>query len=196
MPDGLPAFVLAATLVAMVPGADMALVTRQVLVGGTALARRTILGSCTGLLVHAAALAAGLSALLLASATAYTAVKWAGAAYLIWLGVQAIRSARTPAATPAATPRRAYLAGLLSTVLNPKPALFYVALVPQFVDRSAAVLPQALLLCGLHIAVSFVWLTAFAHLVHGARGAFRGTWVQRATGTVLVALGVRVALER
>ena len=92
--DQLLLFLPGSILVTVVPGADMALVMRQVFVGGTALAQRTIFGNLTGLVVHAAALAIGLSALLVASAEAYTVVKVAGAGYLIFLGVQALLSAR------------------------------------------------------------------------------------------------------
>lgn len=197
MPDGLAAFVAASVLVVVVPGADMALVTRQVLIGGPRLARRTILGNATGVLVHVVAMAVGLSALLVASATAYTAVKWAGAAYLIWLGIQSWRAARRPTAPPPPTaPRRAFAAGLVSTVLNPKPALFFLALVPQFLDRAHPVAPQVLLLGAIHLAVTVAWLTVYVQLVGRARAVFTSGWVQRATGAVLVALGVRVALER
>jgi threonine/homoserine/homoserine lactone efflux protein len=129
-PELLLPFLLASLLVTVVPGADMALVTRQVLVGGTRLAYRTIAGNLTGLLVHGLALAAGLSALIVASATAYTTVKLAGAVYLVWLGIQTIRASRRPPdldlGTAAAAPRHAFLQGLLSTVLNPKPALFFL----------------------------------------------------------------------
>jgi len=89
-------FLVGSVLVTVIPGADMALVTRQVLVGGPALAQRTILGNLTGLLVHGIALAAGLSALLVASATAYTVVTLAGAAYLVYLGAQALLASRHP----------------------------------------------------------------------------------------------------
>ena len=92
--DQLLLFLPGSILVTVVPGADMALVMRQVFVGGTALAQRTIFGNLTGLVVHAAALAIGLSALLVASAEAYAVVKIAGAAYLVYLGVQSLRSAR------------------------------------------------------------------------------------------------------
>jgi threonine/homoserine/homoserine lactone efflux protein len=203
-PDLLVPFLLVSLLVTVVPGADMALVTRQVLVGGPRLAQRTIAGNLTGLLVHGIALAAGLSALLVASATAYTTVKLLGAAYLVWLGVQAIRASRKPAdldlSTAGAAPRRAYLAGLLSTVLNPKPALFFLTFLPQFVDRDRDVLPQIFTLAAIHVVVGLVWLTAYAHLVHRARIVLTAprvkAWLERSTGAVLIALGVRVAVER
>src|SRR5918999_5722034 len=89
-PEILLPFLVASVLVTIIPGPDMALVTRQVLVGGPRLAQRTIFGNLTGLLVHGVALAAGLSALLVASAVAYNTVKLAGAVYLLFLGVQAL----------------------------------------------------------------------------------------------------------
>jgi len=202
-------FLAASILITVVPGADMALVTRQVLIGGPRLAQRTIFGNLTGICVHGAALAVGLSALLVASATAYTVVKLAGAAYLVWLGIQTIRAARRAApATPDAapdgagpiSPRRAFAQGLVSTVLNPKPALFFLTFLPQFIDRHEPVLSQTLFLTLVHVIVGLVWLTTYAYLVHGARQVltrdrFR-RWLERSTGAVLIALGVRVAVER
>jgi threonine/homoserine/homoserine lactone efflux protein len=175
-----------------------------VLVGGPALAQKTIFGNLTGILVHGVALAAGLSALLVASATAYTVVKLAGAAYLVYLGVQALLASRQPPSDgpPAgiAVPRRAFLAGLISTVLNPKPALFFLTFLPQFVDREAAVLPQTMTLAGIHVLVGLIWLTAYARLVQRARGLLTAprvkAWLERTTGAVLIAFGLRVAVER
>ena len=202
--DLLP-FLAASVLVTVVPGADMALVTRQVLRGGPRLADKTIAGNLTGLVVHGVALAAGLSALLVASATAYTVVKFAGAAYLCWLGAQTLLSARRRATAfelPAHVPSRraAFAQGLLSTVLNPKPALFFLTLVPQFVDEERAVLPQIGFLVGLHVLVGLVWLTLYARLVHRAHRVLTRSdvrrWLEGVTGAVLIALGIRVALER
>ncbi len=203
-PDVLFPFLVGSVLVTVVPGADMALVTRQVLVGGPSLAQRTIFGNLTGLLVHGVALAAGLSALLVASATAYTAVKLAGAAYLVYLGVQAlVASRRPPSDTPAAAlvaPRHAYLQGLISTVLNPKPALFFLTFLPQFVDRDRPVLPQTVTLAAIHVVVGLLWLSAYARLVDRARGLLTAprvrAWLERTTGAVLIAFGLRVAVER
>jgi len=202
--DVLLPFLVGSVLVTVIPGADMALVTRQVLVGGPALAQKTIFGNLTGLLVHGVALAAGLSALLVASATAYTAVKLAGAAYLVYLGVQALRASRRPPvdAHPAAVavPRRAFLQGLISTVLNPKPALFFLTFLPQFVNRDAPVLPQTLTLAAIHVVVGLIWLSAFARLIDRARGVLTAprfkAWLERTTGAVLIAFGLRVAVER
>jgi threonine/homoserine/homoserine lactone efflux protein len=220
-PGALVAFLVGSVLVTVIPGPDMALITRQVLVGGTALAQRTIFGNLTGLLVHGVALAAGLSALLVLSATAYTAVKLAGAAYLGYLGVQALWAARHRPAAPAslhASPgvppgraepaapvgrlpsRRAFLPGLVSTVLNPKPALFFLTFLPQFVDPRQPVLPQTSTLAAIHVLVGLVWLSVYARLVDRARGVLTAptvrAWLERTTGVVLLAFGVRVAVER
>jgi threonine/homoserine/homoserine lactone efflux protein len=216
-------FLAGSILITVVPGADMALVMRQVFLGGTALAQRTVLGNLSGLVVHAVALAAGLSALLAASAEAYTVVKLAGAAYLVFLGIQTLRSARRGEwANPAAdapsgdgpggasrangatrgvpSMRMAYVQGLVSTVLNPKPALLFLTYLPQFVDTTRAVLPQIAFLAGVHILVGLVWMTTYAHLVARAhrtltRPAVR-RWLEGATGTVLILLGLRVAVEQ
>ncbi len=207
--DQLLLFLSGSILVTVVPGADMALVMRQVFVGGTALAQRTIFGNLTGLVVHAAALAIGLSALLVASAEAYTVVKVAGAGYLIYLGLQALLAARRAGSSdpegvpvPSRVPsmRTAYLQGLISTVLNPKPALLFLTNLPQFEDETRPVLPQIAFLAGVHILVGLIWMTLYAHLVARAhRTLTRGDvrrWLEGATGVVLIALGLRVALER
>ena len=203
-------FLLGSVIVTVVPGADMALVTRQVLRGGRSLAHRTIAGNLAGLVVHGSACAAGLSALLLASATAYDAIRLAGAAYLIFLAVQAFRDRGHLAATAtdATAPRGRFdrltgaaTQGFVSTVLNPKPALFFLAFVPQFVDPdNGHVGLQVAFLTAIHIVIGAVWLTLYAAIVDRAATALARPRVrivlQRSLGAVLLALGLRVALER
>src|SRR5438477_3269447 len=198
----LPLFLLGSIVITIVPGPDMALITRQVVSRGRAAAQATIFGNLSGLVVHATALAAGLSALLVASAKAYTTIQLAGAAYLIYLGVQSLRQARrSAAAVPGAAAKKsgnAYLQGLISTVLNPKPALFFLSYLPQFVDRRHSVVLQVLLLAGIHIVLGFAWLTLYAWLVARLKAAVTRPRVkatlERASGAVLVALGLRVGL--
>ena len=205
MPDHLLVFLVGSILVTVVPGPDMALVTRQVVTRGRRAAQTTILGNLSGLVVHAAALAVGLSALLVASATAFTVVKLAGAAYLVFLGLQSLRQARrsrtgTDTIHPERAPKRGnpFVQGLVSTVLNPKPALFFVSYLPQFVDRDGPVIPQVGLLAGIHIVVGLVWLTAYAWMVSRMHAAITRPRVkaalERVTGVVLIALGLRVAV--
>jgi threonine/homoserine/homoserine lactone efflux protein len=212
-------FLAGSILITVVPGADMALIMRQVFLGGTRLAQRTIFGNLTGLVVHAAALAIGLSALLVASAEAYTVVKIAGACYLVYLGAQSLLSAwragRDGPAGAAADPeasavpvparkvpsmRTAYFQGVISTVLNPKPALLFLTFLPQFVDATRPVLPQILFLAGVHIVIGLIWLTIYAHLIHRAHRTLTRAdvrrWLEGATGVVLIALGLRVAVEQ
>ncbi len=206
MPHHLWLFLLGSLVITLVPGADMALVTRQVLTRGRSVAQTTITGNLSGLVVHAAALAAGLSALLVASATAYTAVKLAGAAYLVYLGLQSLRQAKRtkreagPAEPPPAARRSAYLQGLISTVLNPKPALFFLSYLPQFIDRGHSVVLQVAFLAGIHIVIGFVWLTLYGWLVSRLQLVITRPRVkaamERISGVVLVALGIRVAFER
>jgi threonine/homoserine/homoserine lactone efflux protein len=203
-------FLLGSLIVTVVPGADMALVTRQVLRGGRPLAHRTIAGNLTGLVVHGSACAAGLSAALLASATAYDAVRLAGAAYLVFLAIQAFRDRghlATAAGDATPPPRRfdrlagAATQGFVSTVLNPKPALFFLAFVPQFTDPEAGrVGLQIATLTVIHIVIGAIWLTVYAALVDRAATALTRPRIrvilQRSMGAVLLALGLRVALER
>ncbi|MBI2781694.1 MAG: LysE family translocator [Chloroflexi bacterium] len=202
-------FLPGSILVTIVPGPDMALVMRQVFLGGTALAQRTIFGNLTGIGVHALALAVGLSALLAASAEAYTVVKLAGAAYLVWLGIQTLRAAQATGSGEDQAParsravpsmRHAYVQGLVSTVLNPKPALLFLTYLPPFLDTARPLAPQIAFLAGVHILIGLVWMTLYAHIVERAHTALSRrdvrVWLERATGIVLIALGVRVALER
>ena len=205
MPDHLLVFLVGSIVVTVVPGADMALITRQVVTRGRGAAQTTILGNLSGLVIHASALAAGLSALLVASATAYNAVKLAGAVYLVFLGVQSLRQARrsrnaTAATNPGLAPKRGnpYRQGLISTVLNPKPALFFVSYLPQFVDRHGPVTLQVSFLAAIHILIGFVWLTTYASLVSRMQAAITRPRIkaalERTTGAVLIALGLRVAV--
>lgn len=208
MPQHFALFLVGSVVITVVPGADMALITRQVVTRGRGAAQATIFGNLSGLVVHALALAVGLSALLVASATAYTTVKLAGAAYLVYLGVQSFRQARRSSAgeRAASDTERArysgnpYLQGLISTVLNPKPALFFLSYVPQFIDRRGSVAFQVGLLGAVHIAVGLVWLTTFAWLVSRMHAVIVRPRVkaslERFTGVVLMALGLRVALEK
>jgi threonine/homoserine/homoserine lactone efflux protein len=205
MTAALLAFVPVALLLTLLPGADTALVTRNALALGPRGARWTILGICAGCVVHATASALGLSAILATSARAYEVVKLVGAAYLIWIGVQSIRSAGRPASAAAPRADEAHgghpgLQGLLTNLLNPKVALFYLTFLPQFIPAGAPVLRTSLLLAGIHILLGFAWLSLYARFVDRLRGALTRpmvkAWMERVTGGALVLLGARLAWER
>ncbi|HEV8141226.1 MAG TPA: LysE family translocator [Methylomirabilota bacterium] len=202
------AFAVVAAIVTVIPGADMALVARSVLTRGRGAGYITSVGICTGLWVHAVASALGLSAILMASAALFSAVKLAGALYLVALGVLSLRTAfgsrlNGPAAAPDPTARDARLAfvqGLLSNLLNPKVAIFYLTLLPQFVRAGDPVLARSLLLAGIHVVIGLVWLIIYAYFLGRLGAVLRQPRVRRAlegvTGAVLIGLGARLAWDR
>lgn len=150
-PSTLVLFVLAAGALLIVPGPAVLYVVTRSMDQGRAAGLASVLGIATGTLVHVAGAAAGLSALLVSSAAAYTTVKWAGAAYLVFLGVRRLLSTRggLPEEQPvrAWSLRRTFGQGVVVNVLNPKTALFVFALLPQFIDpERGPVAPQAILL--------------------------------------------------
>jgi threonine/homoserine/homoserine lactone efflux protein len=189
-------------LLTISPGADMALVAKITLERGRRDALLATMGICSGLFVHATASALGLSVILATSAEAFTVVKFAGAAYLVYLGVQTLRSSFRHEDV-AAPPRRAtspFLQGLLSNVLNPKVGVFYLTFMPQFMSPGDNVLVRSLAFAVAHGIMGMAWLTAYAWVLSrigallGRSGVRR--CLERVTGGVLVALGLRLALER
>ncbi|TDE85380.1 LysE family translocator [Deinococcus sp. S9] len=162
---------------------------------------------CSGLLVHAALSALGLSVLLARSAALYEAVKLAGAAYLLSLGVRAWREARRTQQAPVDGPAptsvgfaTAFIQGLTTNVLNPKVALFYLTVLPQFVGPGPGALAHALGLALIHFAWGLVWLGLLVRLIGTLAPRLRRPQVraalERLTGAAMVALGLRVALSR
>ncbi|SDM99621.1 Threonine/homoserine/homoserine lactone efflux protein [Allokutzneria albata] len=187
----------------------MALVLRNGVRGGTAAAWWTGLGCCAGIAVHALAAVVGLSALLAASATAFTVVKLAGAAYLVWLGVQALWAARhglrgvqaslTDAVKEPMARGAAFRQGVLSNILNPKIALLFLTLLPQFVAAGESRMATSAVLAAVFLALAVAWWTVFSVLI-GKLGRLLSAprvklALERLTGAVLVALGLRVALD-
>ena len=202
------------TLLTITPGADMAMVSRSVFMGGRRAAFATTLGIGAGCMVWAIASAAGVAAVLAASETAYDALRLVGAGYLVWLGVQSLLAAargyagaplgavggQTPTPDGASRSlRRPFRQGLLTNLFNPKIALFYTTFLPQFIRPGDPVLLLSIGMATVHILLGIVWLSGYAWLLDHAVEAFRGSRVRRAldsvTGAVLVALGIRVAAD-
>jgi threonine/homoserine/homoserine lactone efflux protein len=199
------AFAAIAAVIVLVPGPDMALVLRNGVAYGRRAAVSTALGINAGLLVWAVAAALGIAAVLHVSGTAFTLLKLAGAAYLVWLGARALVDAwrGSGETSPTQPPRRKaspFRQGLFSNLFNPKIALVYTTLIPQFVDRGGLETAQTFLLAGTFIAMGIVWLTGYALLVAKIGAILRRSSVRRVinavAGTMLTALGVRLALER
>jgi threonine/homoserine/homoserine lactone efflux protein len=204
------AFVGVAALVILTPGPDTALTVRNVLLGGRACGVATAAGVAVGQAVWTVAASAGIAALLVASEPAFVAVKLAGAAYLVFLGAQTLLRAlrghdhgAPVAAGPAPRALRPAIAlrqGVLSNLGNPKMAVFFTTLLPQFTPAHgpafAAMLGLGLLFC----AMTFAWLCAYSAALARAGAALRRPRIRRALdaimGAALVALGLRVAAER
>ena len=194
------AFLGVAAVVIVTPGQDTALTVRNTLAGGRPAGVRTAIGVVSGQAVWALAASAGVAALLVASEPAFVALKLAGAAYLVYLGGQALLAAVRRSPPPAHGAREAgggheLRQGLLSNLGNPKMAVFFSSLLPQFGDTFAVLLGLGLLFC----ALTLTWLTAYAIAVARAGDVLRRPRVRRTidavTGTALVALGLRLAAE-
>ncbi len=205
----LAAFAIAAGVLTITPGQDTMLVVRNVLRGGRGDGVVTTVGICTGLFMHATLSALGVSVLLTRSAAAFETVKIAGALYLGWLGLRSLWAAmrgREQADAPdvasvagAVSRRRSFLEGLLSNLLNPKTALFYLAFLPQFIRPGDAVLGRSLLLASIHWAEGIVWLVLVAVAVDRTRQLFLTAtvrrWLDGLCGLVFLGFGARLALQ-
>ena len=207
MPTEFWSFVAVATVIVVVPGADMALVARNTITGGRSAGLRTAIGTLLGLGVHAGAALVGLSVVIAASATAFNAVRLVGAAYLVWLGLQTLwRTRIRPGLIPHELGTKSSLRhaplmqGILTNVLNPKLSVFFLSFLPQFVDGSRPAAPQILLLTGTFIAMGAVWLGTYVVAVDQLSGVLTRPvvkrWLDRIIGTTLVGLGIRLAVAR
>ncbi|WP_457113114.1 LysE family translocator [Marmoricola sp. URHA0025 HA25] len=194
-------FVPVAVLLTLTPGAATVLVVHNAARRGRHAALMTTLGNSVGVAVWALATAVGLAAVVAASAVAFTIVKLCGAAALVYLGIRALLHAGEEPAQPTSPVRRrsAFRAGLTTSIANPKLAVFFMALFPQFVPDGEPVLPAAVTMAAVIVALDLVWYSVLAALVARATDAFlRGGWLRRAErlcGGVLVGLGLRLALE-
>jgi threonine/homoserine/homoserine lactone efflux protein len=192
------AFVGVLLVVVFTPGPDFAVVLRHAL-AGPARGLRAAAGNVTGLAGHTAAAGLGLSAVLAARPDVLTVIRLAGAAYLVWLGAQALRAAfrRETAAHPVRTRSpHPYLDGLATNLLNPKALLFFLGLIPQFVVPGPTVTAQLLLLAGTTVVAAVLWWTVVILVAARGRAALARTRVRRAVDAVsggallAVALGV------
>jgi threonine/homoserine/homoserine lactone efflux protein len=196
----LTVFLGVAVVVTLTPGPATAMVVRSALRGGRRSAFLTTLGNSLGVLFWGVASAVGVSALITASEAAFLALKIAGAVVLVWLGVQSLRRRREHVAHHVGTwTPHAFRDGLVTAFANPKLAIFFVALFPQFLERGHATLETGIGMAGLIVALDLVWFSALAFVIARARRAFvSGPWqrrLERLTGSVMVGLGLRLALE-
>lgn len=200
------AFAGVSLLLAVTPGPDMAVVTKNALAHGRRGVVLTTSGIGLALVIWVGATAVGLSALLRTSGQVLFALKIVGACYLAYLGIRALLESRTRphdllAGTPPAAPAHAvFRQGFLSAISNPKLGVFFVTFLPQFVLPGQAVLPRLLELGVLFAVIGWVWMNAYGLFVTRLRDVITAPrvrqWMQRVTGVVLLGFGARLALER
>jgi RhtB (resistance to homoserine/threonine) family protein len=198
-------FFSAALALNLSPGPDLLFVLSRTLSGGRRVGMASVAGVCSGALIHVVAAAVGISAIMATSALAFAVVKYVGAAYLLFLGLQALRSAGAGAsldlkAAPRISAWRAYRQGILVDVLNPKAAIFFMAFLPQFVRPEYGEVPLQLLLLGVLVVLVAVFVEcAMVLLAARASSALRDNrrlsqWFDRVLGSVLIGLGIRLGL--
>jgi len=201
-------FVISGLLLNIMPGPDSLLIMARSATQGWRAGCAAALGIGAGTMVHIGAAALGLSAVLATSATAFTVVKWVGAAYIVWCGIGMLRArlkggdAAAAAPAPAALPyRKIFAQGFLTNVLNPKVALFFLAFVPQFIDADAANKPLAFLILGCIFNFNgMLWCNGLAIFTAFASARLKvkplvALWLNRVTGSLFIALGARLALS-
>lgn len=202
------AFLGIAALLTVTPGADTAVVTRVTLARGRRAALRATLGINTGVMAWALASALGISALLAASTLAFTALKLAGAAYLVYLGVATLRQAQRHGSNAGegeaetemhASAMSDYRMGLATNLLNPKVGVFYTTFLPQFIGSGQPVFLTSILLAVIHNVMGFAWLNLYAAVVTALGDVLRRPAVRARldllTGLVLISFGARLATE-
>jgi threonine/homoserine/homoserine lactone efflux protein len=201
---------IAVTLLTLTPGVDTILIIRNSARGGWLDGAVSSLGICSGLFVHATVSALGISIILLQTAWAFNALKFAGAAYLVWLGLcswkRAVGGRRNLFAGNVSTQQdtfrlsRSLREGFLSNVLNPKTVIFYMAFLPQFINPAEPPLLQSLMVACIHFTVAMLYQCTLAAMVDKA-----GNWLQRPivnrvfdtfTGSILLFIGLRLATDK
>ena len=204
--QALSAYVVAAGLLTLTPGLDTALILRTAAVEGPKRAAFAALGINIGCLIWGAAVALGLGALLAASTLAFNVLKWVGAAYLVWLGLNLLLKPRESfqLTAPAGLMTGGDLAwmrrGFLTNLLNPKVGVFYVSFLPQFLPMGVQAAPFIFLLAVIHVVIGSCWSATLILATRPIAGVLQRAavvrWLDRVTGGLFLAFGVRLALER
>jgi threonine/homoserine/homoserine lactone efflux protein len=196
-------FTAAATLLTLTPGVDTAMVLRSAATGGPKRGIAAAAGICLGLFVWGLGAASGLSLLLAASRTGFMVVKFCGAAYLLWLGINMWRHRTQAAAAPAneaAGTRAAFRRGFTSNMLNPKVGVFYITFLPQFIPAHVSVPAFSMLLTCINLGLDIIWFAALIALTVPLTRTLAQPAVKRAmdrvTGATLIGFGLRLGLTR
>ncbi|TAL36937.1 MAG: LysE family translocator [Phenylobacterium sp.] len=203
--QALSAYVVAAGLLTLTPGLDTALILRTAAVEGPKRAAFAALGINIGCLIWGAAVALGLGALLAASTLAFTVLKWIGAVYLVWLGLNLLLKPRdrfevSDGARVGGGDLAWMRRGFLTNLLNPKVGIFYVSFLPQFLPTGVQAAPFIFLLAVIHVVLGSCWSATLILATRPIAGFLQRAavvrWLDRVTGGLFLAFGVRLALER
>jgi len=201
--DNLLAFTFAATLLTLTPGLDTALVLRTATVEGKQQALRATLGINAGCLLWGAAVAFGLGALIAVSEVAFNVLKYCGAAYLAWLGLNMLlrpRSSLAPVIANGKPGANWFLKGMMGNVLNPKIGIFYVSFLPQFIPQGHSLVGWTFGLVSIHVVISLVWSLVLIGATQPLAGVLRReqviTWMDRTTGMIFVLFAARLAFSK
>ncbi|WNS77957.1 LysE family translocator [Domibacillus sp. DTU_2020_1001157_1_SI_ALB_TIR_016] len=197
------AFIVMTLFVVMSPGVDTALITKRTMTGGRKAGFQMAAGITAGSLGHTIAAALGLSALLVQSAIAFNLIKWVGAVYLIYLGVTAFLPKKKEPAQENQGPtkqRSAFREGLLSNLLNPKVAVFFLTFLPQFVTSSDRAMIDLFLMGCTYALLSIVWFVVYVFCLHFIRAWLLSpavqSWTEKATGIILVGFGIKLLFTK
>ncbi|MFP5497496.1 MAG: LysE family translocator [Gammaproteobacteria bacterium] len=201
--DNLLAFTFAATLLTLTPGLDTALVLRTATVEGKQQALRATLGINAGCLLWGAAVAFGLGALIAVSEVAFNVLKYCGAAYLAWLGLNMLVRPRSSLASvePDGKPgANWFLKGMMGNVLNPKIGIFYVSFLPQFIPQGHPLVAWTFGLVSIHVVISLAWALILIGATQPLAGVLRREkvikWMDRTTGMIFVLFAARLAFSK
>lgn len=203
MIQSLLSFAVLAGLLTLVPGIDTTLVLRTAITRGSKEAFVTLCGIATGVLVWGVAAAVGVSALLLMSQTAFLIVKYAGAAYLVYMGIQLFRYSKhhSEAQVEVKTQSmpRAFLKGMTTNILNPKVGVFYMAVLPQFIWAGAPTWFAGIMLALVHVTEGMIWLSFIIYATSFARKFLSRPktkmWIDRIAGSALITFGFKTAFD-
>lgn len=200
--DSLLAFSFAALLLTLTPGLDTALILRTATVESRKRAFHAAFGINTGCFIWGALVAFGLGALLAASEVAYNLLKWCGAAYLCWLGIQMIVKPRVKLAPAQGTNPPStnwFIKGMLGNVLNPKMGVFYVSFLPQFIPAGHSPVLWTFLLVAVHVGIATIWSSVLIAGTGFASGVLKKSlfvqWMDRVTGGVFLLFAAKLALS-
>lgn len=200
--DALMAFTFAAALLTLTPGLDTALILRTATVEGARKAIQAQLGINAGCLVWAAAVAFGLGALIAVSELAYNLLKWCGAGYLAWLGVQMLLKPRQQMGdvTLSSGSQNAFLRGFFGNLLNPKVGIFYVSFLPQFIPTGHSPVLWTFGLVLIHVVLGTLWSALLIGSTRKLSGILKQEgvvkWLDRTTGAVFLLFAAKLALSR